>query len=117
MAGHAWRLYLVFGVVPLLARLPFLFADRTLPARPAGLTAAPTASGVTLDWADGAEPDLAGYEVYRAASQAGPFALLTPRPIARSTYEAAATTPGARSVYAVRAVDTSGNRSARVASG
>jgi hypothetical protein len=101
------------GVVPLLARLPFLFADRLAPARPSRLTAVPGEAGVTLDWADGREPDLAGYEVYRATSPAGPFALLTSRPIPRSTFVAATPAPGTRAVYAVRAVDSSGNRSAR----
>ena len=105
------------GVVPLLARLPFLFADRTPPARPARVRAVTGDAGVTLDWADGREADLAGYEVYRAASTAGPFVLLTPRPIPRSTYLAAPTAPGARAVYAVRAVDTSGNRSPRATAG
>jgi hypothetical protein len=104
------------GVVPLLARLRFLFADRAPPARPTEPTAVPGEGGVTLDWADGREPDLAGYEVYRAASRAGPFGLLTPRPIPRSTYLAAAI-PGAAAVYAVRAVDTSGNRSLRATVG
>ena len=102
------------GVVPLPAKLPFLFGDRVAPTRPGRVTVAAGETGVTLDWPDGREADLAGYEVYRAASPAGPFVLLTPRPIPRSAYAAAATAPGSPAVYAVRAVDSSGNRSARV---
>ncbi|MDQ3822371.1 MAG: hypothetical protein M3321_03925, partial [Actinomycetota bacterium] len=101
------------GVVPLLEKLPFLFTDRRPPARPAGLAAVATEGGITLDWVDGREADLAGYEVLRGASPAGPFVRLTPRPIPRSTFSTPATAPGARAVYAVRAVDTSGNRSPR----
>src|SRR5439155_11497945 len=61
------------GVVPLLEKLPFLFADRTPPAAPSP-TVAPGATGsVVLTWSYGGEPDLAGYQVYRSATSGGPY--------------------------------------------
>ena len=62
------------GVVPLLQRLPFLFADRTAPAAPSTPTATPGGAGaVLLAWVPGAEPDLAGYRVYRSSTSGGPY--------------------------------------------
>src|SRR5205823_5481489 len=61
------------GVVPLLARLRFLFADRATPVTPASLAAAPATGAVSLTWADGKEPDLAGYAVFRSAASGGPY--------------------------------------------
>jgi hypothetical protein len=61
---------------------------------------------VSLAWRYGREPDLAGYEVFRAASAGGPYTLgagLLPRP---AFVDAASAVP---SFYVVRAVDTSGN--------
>src|SRR5439155_5532518 len=59
------------GVVPLLAKLPFLFADRMPPAAPVGLAPVPAQGPVTLAWTNGKEPDLAGYAVYRSATPGG----------------------------------------------
>jgi len=47
-------------------------SDGTPPATPSGLTAAAGAGQVALDWADNAETDLAGYNVYRSTTSGGP---------------------------------------------
>jgi hypothetical protein len=48
-------------------------ADTTPPAPPQGLSATGVLERVVLDWADGPETDLDGYDVYRATAAAGPF--------------------------------------------
>jgi hypothetical protein len=101
-------------VVPLPAFLPFLFRDRTAPARPGAPVTAREAAGSTaivLDWPDGREPDLAGYHVFRATSPGGRYTRLTQSPLVRSTYRDASAPAGANVFYVVRAVDTSRNTS------
>lgn len=99
------------GVVPLLAKLPYLFADREAPAVPP--TPIVNAGGIgilVLTWSYGSEADLAGYRVYRSATSGGPYEAVGPfldRPILVDT-----TAPrGSKSFYVIRAVDTSGNTS------
>jgi hypothetical protein len=99
------------GVVPLPGFLPFLFQDSIVPATPAVVSALRTGAVVTLDWTDGQEPDLAGYTVYRGTVPGGPYELLTPRLLARSTFTDLTPPAGVPLVYAVRAVDTSLNES------
>ena len=99
------------GAVPLLAFLPFLFADLTPPAAPTGATLTPAGTAKRLAWDAGTETDLAGYVVDRAPSPGGPFSRLTPVPLPRPAFfDNQATTEG--TVYAIRAVDVSGNVSA-----
>ncbi|MFC5850071.1 Kelch repeat-containing protein, partial [Deinococcus petrolearius] len=87
-------------------------ADTAPPTAPSGLGATGAADGITLGWAAGAEPDLAGYRVERAALAQGPFA---------PAHDGLLTAPGfsdpyapenATSVYRVLAVDRAGNASA-----
>lgn len=99
------------GVVPLSAFLPFLFDDRTPPAAPQGLVAAPGTASVTLDWVDARESDASGYVVYRAAAPGGPYVRLTLAPLTRSNFVDATAPAGVPSYYVVRAVDTSRNKS------
>jgi hypothetical protein len=100
------------GVVPLLEYLRFLFADRTPPA-PVVVTVGPATPGaVTLTWADGREPDLAGYAVYRATTSQGPYTRVNTLLRARPTFIDRSLAPGATAYYVVRAVDSSGNLSA-----
>jgi len=96
------------GVVPLAARLPFLFADRTAPAAPSVPTATATSKGVTLTWSSGAEPDLAGYDVYESVAGA-PFAKINKALVGALDYLAPKPAAGQTVSFAVRAVDTSGN--------
>jgi hypothetical protein len=100
----------VIGAPPIAAKLPFLLDDREPPSPAPELTAT-SGAGVTLDWADGVEPDLAGYVVYRGTTPGGPYTRLTPTLLPYSTYADKAPLPGP-AVYVVRAMDTSGNLSA-----
>ena len=100
------------GVVPLLQRLPFLFADRTAPAAPSAPTAASGGAGVVvLTWTSGSEPDLAGYRVYRSTTSGGPYQPVGPF-LDRPAFVDTTASLGAPSYYVVRAFDTSGNASA-----
>jgi hypothetical protein len=98
------------GVVPVLARLPYLFADREAPESPIALVAAPGGVGlVRLTWAYGTEADLAGYRVYRADTSGGPYTAVGPFLDRATLVDKQAR--GTTSYYVVRAVDTSGNLS------
>ena len=103
---------LEIDVVPLPSLLPFLLRDRTPPTAPEAVVAGREAGGpVVLDWSDGREADLAGYEVYRGTTLNGPFTKLTATPLVRSTYRDASAPAGAIAYYVVRAVDASRNAS------
>jgi hypothetical protein len=97
------------GVVPLPEVLPFLFRDRVPPAAPSGLTAAAATGSISLAWAYGAEADLAGYRVYRAATAAGPYVRIGGRLLPRPALVDTTAPAGVQSFYLVRAVDSSGN--------
>ncbi|MGL6280099.1 MAG: hypothetical protein ACRC50_11150, partial [Gaiella sp.] len=99
------------GAVPLLSFLPFLFADRTAPEAPAGAALALAGTSKRITWLAGAEADLAGYVVERAATPGGPWLRLTLTPVPRPVLWDNLPTPET-SVYAIRAVDVSGNLSA-----
>ena len=85
--------------------------DVTPPAAPAGLAATAGDGQVTLDWADNSEPDLAGYNVYRATSQGGPYELLNQTPLEASEHLDASVTNGIAYYYVVTARDLWGNES------
>ena len=93
MSGHA------FGV------------DTTPPAIPTGLAATAGTGSVTLTWSPNAESDLAGYRVYRN----GAASPLNSTLLTGASYADSALTNGITYSYAVTAVDTSGNESARSA--
>src|SRR5215213_1360510 len=87
--------------------------DGVAPAAPTGLTATWTTSGVTLDWADSLESDLAGYVVSRATTSGGTYTKLTATPKTGSSYVDTTAPAGASTYYyKVSAVDRSGNTSA-----
>ena len=97
------------GVVPLLAKLRFLFGDATPPGVPAALVASSQRAVVTLRWAYGVEQDLAGYRVFRAAASGGPYTALNEELLlARPLFVDRTAPEGQTSYYVVRAVDTSG---------
>ena len=99
------------GVVPLPSLLPFLFDDTTPPS-PLGVVTATAASGlVTLAWSYGSEPDLAGYEVFRAATPGGPYVEISSGLLDRTAFTDRTAPAGVPSYYVVRAVDSSGNES------
>jgi hypothetical protein len=90
-------------------------ADTTPPAQPTGLSATPSASQIALDWADNTESDLAGYNVYRAASAGGPFTKLNSALLTVSAYNDTTAPVGVTSFYRITAVDTSSNESSPAA--
>ena len=85
-------------------------SDDTPPASPTGLTATARFGRVELDWADVADADLDGYDVFRATSPAGPFTRVSGR-LTTSAYVDTAVTGGTTYVYAVTAADEANNRS------
>jgi hypothetical protein len=100
------------GVAQLAQRLPFLFSDHKAPAVPARPVATATAkNAVTLTWTAGAEPDLAGYDVLRSLG-GSPFTKLNAALLSATSFTDTTLPAGATGTYRLRAVDTSGNRSA-----
>jgi chitodextrinase len=88
--------------------------DTAPPAAPTGATAAVEGGvNVRVRWSANAEPDLAGYLVYRALDPNGLFSRLTASPIASTNYLDAPAPDTLSAWYAVSAVDASGNESAR----
>ena len=102
----------VIGAVPVAAKIPFLTGDLEPPAAASELVATAKDGVVTLDWPDGAEADLAGYDVYRRTAPGGPYTKLTPVPTPYSTYADRAPTAEGTAAYVVRAIDSTGNVSA-----
>ncbi|WP_166397034.1 Ig-like domain repeat protein [Rubrobacter marinus] len=83
------------------------------PAAPPGATAAGRLGGVDLRWTANGESDLAGYNLYRAASPDGAYEKLNPDALISATSYADATAPKrAVSHYRITAVDKAGNESA-----
>lgn len=83
------------------------------PARPTGLTVASGNAQVSLNWTDNAEPDLAGYNVYRSTTQGAGHAKVNGAPGGVSAYADAGLTNGTRYYYQVTAVDSDGAESPR----
>lgn len=91
--------------------------DIFAPAVPHSLGVVYTAATHTMDlsWTPNTEPDLAGYFVDRSLD-GGPWQQISPAdPVTVPAYSDTAAQPGHSYRYAVRAVDTHGNRSARSA--
>lgn len=80
--------------------------DRFPPAVPTGLAAVAGAASIELAWERNAEPDFAGYRVYRGADV---LAALHPSPV----YSDRKIESGKTYRYSVSAVDKEGNESAR----
>lgn len=81
------------------------------PAAPTGLSAVAGPQSIELSWARNTEPDFAGYNLFRSVD-GGPLEKL-PVQLEAPAYSDTAVTPGHRYGYAVEAVDTNGNVSAR----
>ena len=82
------------------------------PAPPASLSAVLTPKGVALTWKPSSSADVRTYRVYRAPYKGAQFSRISPAPVAGTSL---LDPKGARdNVYAVAAVDASGNESARV---
>jgi len=83
--------------------------DTFPPAAPKGLRSVAGAGSISLIWDANTESDLAGYMVYRSAA-GGPMEPVTPTPIQETSFTDSVTV-GIRFVYAVKAVDKTGNAS------
>jgi hypothetical protein len=88
-------------------------ADRFPPATPAGVAAIPANGSIDLMWERNTEPDFSAYRVYRAAP-GGDFQPLTETGTTPS-YSDRTVESGKVYRYAVSAVDSAGNESARSA--
>jgi hypothetical protein len=100
------------GVVPVLEQLRFLFSDQVAPAAPSTPAVTPGGAGIlALSWSYGAEPDLAGYRVYRSSTSGGGYEPVGPF-LDRPIFVDSTAPRGAAAYYVVRAFDTSGNASA-----
>jgi hypothetical protein len=86
--------------------------DTTPPAPPAGLSVTPGDRQATAAWNANSEPDLAGYCVYRAGAQSGPYAKQNASALTVRSYTQTGLTNGTTYWYRVSAVDRSGNESA-----
>jgi hypothetical protein len=93
-------------------------ADTFPPATPQGLVAAVLGSPdgasaeVDLSWSINAEPDLAGYRVYRSEQESDKGKLVTPDLLPSPAYRDTSVALGHSYWYRVSAVDRSGNESA-----
>jgi hypothetical protein len=87
--------------------------DTFPPAPPKGLSVLPSSGGMSMQliWDASPEPDLGGYIVLRGVAPGETLAPITPAPIAEPSFTDTVQ-PGVRYLYAVQAVDKSGNRSA-----
>lgn len=85
--------------------------DTTPPAPVASLGATPGDGLVSLQWAANTEPDLDGYNVYRALETGGPYTQQNGAPIASPAFADGNVVNGVPYFYVVTAVDTSGNES------
>jgi hypothetical protein len=85
--------------------------DTFPPTVPSGLTASAGPNSIELAWSRNTEPDLEGYNVFRAADGAAfaKIAELVPAPV----YSDTSVESGKRYRYVVSAVDMLGNESAR----
>jgi fibronectin type 3 domain-containing protein len=66
---------------------------------------------VHLTW-DASSSSVVGYRVYRAASAAGPFGVLSTETLTATEYEDSTVSSGTTYYYQVTAFDTSGEESA-----
>jgi hypothetical protein len=84
--------------------------DTFAPAAPTGLQAVASDGAINLIWDANAEKDVRGYVVLRALAPSEALEPVTAEPIRETSFKDAVK-PGARFVFAVRAVDAAGNMS------
>src|SRR5439155_1205553 len=68
-------------------------SDTSAPANPSNLMATGSQSGISLDWADNTEGDLAGYNIYRSTARGKPWMLLNASRRLTSAYYANGASP------------------------
>ncbi len=86
-------------------------SDSTPPAAPTGLAASGGDGVVDLTWNPNGEPDLAGYNVYRATASGGPYTQLNGPLVTTASYSDTTVTNDTTYYYVVSAEDTSANES------
>jgi fibronectin type 3 domain-containing protein len=86
--------------------------DTTIPDTPTGLAATAGNREVDLTWDPNSEPDLAGYNLYRATAAGGPYTKINASLITATSYTDSPLTNGTTYYFKVSAVDTSDNESA-----
>jgi fibronectin type 3 domain-containing protein len=84
--------------------------DIAAPAAPAGLAVLPREGGLEVLWSPSAEPDLAGYRVYRAVGD-GPLEKVAETGLGRTSWLDETTQRGVAYRFAVAAIDQAGNAS------
>jgi hypothetical protein len=105
----------------LSAPLQVVAEDVFPPTIPTGLAAVATganggaAASIDLSWLPDAEPDVAGYRVYRREGQSAWRRISGDSPVVGPAFHDTDVQPGHAYNYAVTAVDTRGNESARSA--
>ena len=85
--------------------------DVAPPLPPAGVTTVVGADAVDVSWSPSAEPDLAGYRVYRGP-EGGTAARLAEVPAGTTTWRDPSPARGGLHLYTLTAFDQSGNESA-----
>jgi hypothetical protein len=85
--------------------------DTFPPKPPTNVQVVPSEGAISLIWQRGDESDLAGFLVLRGSPGAEALTAITPAPIPEAAFTDKVA-PGVRYVYAVEAVDKTGNRSA-----
>ena len=98
------------AVTPLSAPVEVAAVDRFPPAPPENVRAVAAPGAVELAWSPNAEPDLAGYSVYR--SDGGAFTRINSELLRIPVFRDATVRPGVRYRYQVQASDAKGNESA-----
>jgi hypothetical protein len=91
--------------------------DTSPPAAPTGVSAAKEGdTDVRVRWSPNAEPDLAGYTVYRSTSSGGPYQVISPPGLTATQFLDTTIPAGTAQVwYQITASDVSANESARSA--
>jgi len=85
------------------------------PAVPSGLSTAKGPDFISLVWDPVADPDAAGYHVWRREKGKAEFSRLTASPVPESTYTDKSVEKNVTYEYAITSVDTSGNESPKSA--
>lgn len=89
--------------------------DNAPPGAPTGLKSTHAANSVHLQWDANSEPDVQGYNVYRAISSSGPWSRISDTLVPTPQYDDDVPAGWSSAAYEVTATDASGNESARSA--
>ncbi|TQV73830.1 PKD domain-containing protein [Aliikangiella marina] len=85
--------------------------DTDAPVAPTNLSATGSVGSISVNWDSNTEADLAGYNLYRSETPAGPYTKLNASLLSSISFEDNTVTPLVTYYYVVTAVDTSLNES------